>query len=370
MGGGNFFFAGGGTGGHIYPGLSVAERIVEHDDTAKIHFVCSQRRIDLDILGTSGFEMIPLAAKGLSLRPGKLIEFGISQIASYRRAKEIFSGLSNAVVVGIGGFVAAPVCLAASKLGLPVVLINVDIVPGRANRMIGRFADEIFVQFDKTIKEFKKVRGKISVVGCPLRLGFSEPRPDRAIEKLGLDREKKILLVTGASSGAQNINRAVCSLLDTISSYADDWQIVHLTGTVNLAWVEDKYAGVKISHKVVGYFDEMADLLGAADLVIGRSGAVSVAEYAAAGVASICMPYPHHKDRHQYFNAEVLVNAGAAVVVDDLPDEKERAELLWEQLEELLKDDAKRIEMSDNCKTVSRVDAASEIADNILSRIS
>ena len=370
MSGGNIFFAGGGTGGHIYPGLSVAERIVEHDDTAKIHFVCSQRQIDLDILGTSGFEMIPLAAKGLSLRPGKLFEFGVSQIASYRRAKEIFSEVSNAVVIGIGGFVAAPVCLAASKLGLPVVLINVDIVPGRANRLIGRFADEIFVGFEETIKEFKKVRGKISVVGCPLRLGFSEPRPDKAMDKLGLDREKKILLVTGASSGAQSINTSVCSLLDKIDAYAKDWQIVHLTGNANLAVVEERYVQAGIAHKVVGYFDEMSDLLVAADLVIGRSGAVSVAEYAAAGVASICMPYPHHKDRHQYLNAEILVDAGAAVVVDDLPDEKERAAWLWEQLEKLLKDDAKRGEMADNCKAVARVDAAGVIAERILNRIS
>jgi UDP-N-acetylglucosamine--N-acetylmuramyl-(pentapeptide) pyrophosphoryl-undecaprenol N-acetylglucosamine transferase len=198
-------------------------------------------------------------------------------------------------------------------------------------------------------------------------MGFSEPRPDRAIDKLGLDSKKKILLVTGASSGSQSINTAVCSLLDNISAYADDWQIVHLTGTVNLAAVEEKYSQAGIAHKVIGYFDEMADLLSAADLVIGRSGAVSVAEYAAAGVASICMPYPHHKDRHQYFNAEVLVNAGAAVVVDDLPEEKDRSECLWEQLEELIKDDAKRSEMSDNCKAVAQIDAASVIAERVLS---
>ena len=107
-------------------------------------------------------------------------------------------------------------------------------------------------------------------------------------------------------------------------------------------------------------------LLAAADLVVGRSGAVSVAEYAAAGVPSICMPYPYHKDKHQYLNAGKLVEAGAAVMVDDLPDEKDRAEWLWEELGELMKDDAKRKEMRDKCAAVARKDAAGKIAERLL----
>jgi UDP-N-acetylglucosamine--N-acetylmuramyl-(pentapeptide) pyrophosphoryl-undecaprenol N-acetylglucosamine transferase len=111
----------------------------------------------------------------------------------------------------------------------------------------------------------------------------------------------------------------------------------------------------------------MADLLAAADLVIGRSGAVSVAEYAAAAVPSICMPYPYHKDRHQYLNAGKLVEAGAGIVVDDLPDTTERAEWLWEELEQLLKDGAKREEMKKNCAAIANVNAASKIAERVLS---
>jgi len=186
------------------------------------------------------------------------------------------------------------------------------------------------------------------------------------MEKLGLDREKKILLVTGASSGALSINEAVCSLLGKLGGFADSWQIVHLTGRIHLETVKIEYRTARISAKVIAYFDDMADMLAAADLVIGRSGAVSVAEYAAAGCPAVCMPYPHHKDMHQYLNAGRLVEAGAAVIVDDVPDERDRAEWLWEELEPLLKDDAKTAEMQKACKAIAKTDAAGEIAERLI----
>jgi UDP-N-acetylglucosamine--N-acetylmuramyl-(pentapeptide) pyrophosphoryl-undecaprenol N-acetylglucosamine transferase len=148
--------------------------------------------------------------------------------------------------------------------------------------------------------------------------------------------------------------------------FADDWQIVHLTGTANYDKVRQKYAEAKIGHKVLNYFDDMPNLLAASDLVVGRSGAVSVAEYAAASVPSICMPYPYHKDRHQYFNASKLVETGAAVIVDDLQDEKERQGWLWEELEVLMKDEKKREEMRQSCKLITRLDASLKIAENLI----
>jgi UDP-N-acetylglucosamine--N-acetylmuramyl-(pentapeptide) pyrophosphoryl-undecaprenol N-acetylglucosamine transferase len=366
MVGRSFFFAGGGTGGHIYPAVAVADEILRLDHEAKIHFFCSSREIDSRILSRTPYSFSELPAKGLSMRPRALIEFCRALHKSYRIAKETLATSRNPVVVGIGGFVAAPVCFAAHRLKLPVALINVDILPGRANKVIGRLADEIFVQFADTAECFRKSKARVRVVGCPLRASFAQPQPDPAIDELALDKNKRILLITGASSGAENINRAVCTLLDKLGVFADTWQIVHLTGLPNLERVRQAYDGAKIAHKVVGYYNEMANLLSAADLVIGRSGAVSVAEYAAAGVPSICMPYPYHKDRHQYFNAGKLVEAGAAVVVDDLPDEKDRAEWLWEELEELMRDDEKRGEMRENCKAVAKLDAAAVIAEKLL----
>jgi UDP-N-acetylglucosamine--N-acetylmuramyl-(pentapeptide) pyrophosphoryl-undecaprenol N-acetylglucosamine transferase len=367
MGGRRFFFAGGGTGGHIYPAIAIAERIVSLERGAKVHFFCSSRNIDSQILSQTGFEYTPLPTCSFSIRPGKLIGFCTSFIDSFRIAKRAFVENKNAVVIGIGGFVSAPVCLAAHKLKVPIVLLNVDIVPGRANKIIARWADEIFVQFEDTKQYFAKRGAKVHVVGCPLRIGFDNPEPEKAIEQLGLERGKKILLITGASSGSENINEAICSLLEKLDGFADGWQIVHLTGQANFEDVQKRYVGVKISHKVLDYFDDMPNLLSAADLVVGRSGAVSVAEYAAANAPTICIPYPYHKDRHQYLNAGKLVEAGAAVIVDDSKQKDEgMSQRLWAVLEELMKNEGKRKQMAENCKKVSNTKAASEIAEQLL----
>lgn len=362
----SFFFAGGGTGGHIYPALAVAEQIVERRPETRIHFLCSTRPVDERILGSTGFHHTPLPATGLYFDPKRLLRFGLTFRQSYRQARCILGGVGKVVVVGAGGFVAAPVCLAGHKLGVPVALINIDIVSGRANRLSVRWADEVFVQFEEAARQFEDRCTRINVVGCPLRSGFLRPQRQRAIDDLDLEPDKKVLLVTGASSGSAGINEAVGLLLSRLDRFADTWQIVHLTGLDNYQAVSARYEGARIAYKVLDYHDGMADLLAATDLVIGRSGAVSVAEYAAAGVPSICLPYPYHRDRHQYLNASKLVEAGAAVIVEDVPDSQDRAERLWEKLEGLMADDDRRRQMAAACRQVARPHAAGDIAERLL----
>jgi UDP-N-acetylglucosamine--N-acetylmuramyl-(pentapeptide) pyrophosphoryl-undecaprenol N-acetylglucosamine transferase len=237
------------------------------------------------------------------------------------------------------------------------------------------------VQFEDTRRYFAKNGAKVDVVGCPLRIGFDNPEPEKVIEQLGLERQKKTLLITGASSGSENINGAICSLLEKLDSFTDDWQIVHLTGRAlasaagagraNFEDVQKRYIGAKISHKVVDYFDDMPNLLSAADLVVGRSGAVSVAEYAAVGVPSICIPYPYHRDKHQYLNAKKLVEAGAGVIVKDSRRRKDQdlGQRLWAELEELMKNEEKRKKMAESCKAVANKQAASQIAERLLQNL-
>ncbi|MFA5238892.1 MAG: undecaprenyldiphospho-muramoylpentapeptide beta-N-acetylglucosaminyltransferase [Phycisphaerae bacterium] len=366
MSGRSFFFAGGGTGGHIYPAIAVAERMVKLEPEAKVRFFCSNRSIDLRILAKTDFVHASLPVHKFSLKPVELIKFCTSFLESFRIAKRAFIENKDSVVIGVGGFVSAPVCLAARRLKIPIVLLNVDIVPGRANKIIARWADKIFVQFEDTKKCFAKRKAKVNVFGCPLRSDFDNPQPEKAIEQLSLERQKKILLITGASSGSESINTAICSLLEKLEAFADDWQIVHLTGRVNFENVRKGYVGAKIGHNVVDYFDDMPDLLSAADLVVGRSGAVSVAEYAAAGVPSICIPYPYHRDKHQYLNAGKLVQAGAAVIVDDQHKKKDMGGRLWAELEELMKNDEKRNKMAESCKAISNKRAASQITEQLL----
>ncbi|MDI6449799.1 UDP-N-acetylglucosamine--N-acetylmuramyl-(pentapeptide) pyrophosphoryl-undecaprenol N-acetylglucosamine transferase [Anaerobaca lacustris] len=362
----SFFFAGGGTGGHIYPALAVAEQIVEHRPDARIHFLCSTRAVDARILDGTTFPYTALPATGLYFDPRRFVAFCRTFRQSYRLARHLIADSPRPVIIGAGGFVAAPVCMAGHRLGVPVVLVNVDLLPGRANRLSARWADEIFVQFEESTRTFGARRATVTAIGCPLRKGFAQPDRRRAIEALDLDADKKTLLITGASSGATRINEAICMLLAKLDAFAETWQIVHLTGLDHHEQVASRYEGVRIRHKVVSYYDQMPDLLATADLLVGRSGAVSVAEYAVAGAPSICMPYPHHKDRHQYRNAGKLVEVGAAVIVDDVSDPDDRADWLWEELQPLMADDAVRRQMADACKLIARPHAAADIAQRLI----
>lgn len=363
----HYFFAGGGTGGHIYPALAIAEQLRTRCPDADITFFCSTRRIDSHILSGSGFEFIPLPGSGVSLRPDKLFSFCVSLLGSYCIAKKaITSAGSSAIVIGTGGFVAAPVILAAHRLKVPIALLNVDIVPGRANKLLARFAGQIFVQFAETAECFAGTKARVTVTGCPLRQGFRHPDRSVAIADLGLDENKKTLLITGASSGSTNINSAVCSVLPCLAEFVEDWQIVHLAGKANYEKVRAECGDAKIAYKLLDYYDDMPNLLAAADLVIGRAGAVSVAEYAAAGVPAICLPYPYHADKHQYLNAEKLVEAGGAVVVNDLPDTERTAKELAKVLLNIMKDDEKRGEMAHTAATLANLNAAEEIAESLV----
>ncbi len=360
------FFAGGGTGGHIYPGIAVAEKLRELQPDIGIHFLCSDRIIDADILNSSKFRYTAMPAREFYLNPKGFFRFFMGFKTTEKKAKRIISEAENPTVVGIGGFVAAPVCRAGLKTGAKVKLINVDIIPGKANKLAARWADEIFVQFEDTKQYSKTKRHKVTVTGCPLRKDFRKTEPKKIKDNLGLDKNKKTLLVTGASSGAKSINEAIIENLNNLEKFSDTWQIIHLTGRSNYNEVTKAYKNTNISHKIIDYYEKMADLLAATDLVIGRSGAVSVAEYAAANVPAICMPYPHHKDMHQYLNAEKLVLDGAAVMVDDLLDLTDRSEWLWEELQTLMADEEKLKDMRNAEKKAFKNNASDKIAEKII----
>jgi UDP-N-acetylglucosamine--N-acetylmuramyl-(pentapeptide) pyrophosphoryl-undecaprenol N-acetylglucosamine transferase len=271
------------------------------------------------------------------------------------------------IVFSVGGFVSASAVFAAKDFKIPVAMLNIDAVPGKANKLLAHRARDIFVQFEKTAPYFGRNRRKVTTTGCPLRSGFFNPDPQAVITALSLSPKKKILLVTGASGGATNINNVIGYLLDRLAAFADDWQIVHLAGIAHFDAVRTFYRQAKINHRILDYFDDMPNLLAAADLVIGRAGAMSVAEFAASGTPAICLPYPYHNDRHQKLNAQYLQDAGCGVIVDDLCDTERTATLLWPVLCELMSSDERLRQMRANCGKIVRPDAAAQIAAKLLS---
>lgn len=363
-----FYFAGGGTGGHIYPALAVAAELTRQQPQAESVFFCSSRAVDARVLANAGYEFFPLPAEGFSPHPVKALRFGAQFLKSYYFAKQILLGVRDeAVVVGTGGFVSAPVILAARSLKIPVCILNVDYVPGKANKLLSRCARTVFTQYDQTTAYFKNGQDKVVVTGCPLRTSFAAPNADRARQTLGLDPDKKVLLITGASSGSLSINQAMLALLDDLTPFAADWQVVHLTGQTHYQAVTQAAENAPIAYHTADYYDEMADLYAAADIIVGRSGAVSVAEYAAAGRPAVCLPYPYHKDKHQTLNASPLVDAGGAILVEDtIGDTQATAAALLAILRELMADAARRQQMANAARTVARPDAAKQIAKHLL----
>ncbi len=361
----HYFFAGGGTGGHIYPALAVAEQVTKKNDGSSILFFCSGRDIDARILSKSGYEFLPLPAVGLSLHPIRLLQFCLQLVKSYYFVKHVLMPFRrNAVVIGTGGFVSAPVVFAAKALKIPVYLINVDSVPGKANRVLARYAKKVFVQFEQSAAFFPN--RPVEVTGCPLRADFQNPSRHKAFSDLALEEGKKVLLVTGASSGASNINDAMLSILPELSVFADDWQVVHLTGVLHIDEVQRAIKGLDITYHAVDYYDDMPSLLAAADVVVGRAGAVSIAEFAAAGKPAVCLPYPYHKDKHQTKNAQILVDAGAAIIVNDTIDSPaQTASDLLAVLKDLMSDESKRIAMAACARDIARNAAAERIIDAI-----
>jgi UDP-N-acetylglucosamine--N-acetylmuramyl-(pentapeptide) pyrophosphoryl-undecaprenol N-acetylglucosamine transferase len=358
----HYFFAGGGTGGHIYPATAVAAAIRKQDPAAAIHFFCSSRAIDAKILKEEGYDFTPLPAMPFSARPDRFLKFVAMYFKSVGQTKGIMGGKRPAVMVGIGGFASAPAVMAAKKLGVPVAVLNVDIVPGKANKVMARKARKVFVQWEDTAKYLGGTSAEIVACGCPLRGGFGQADREMVLKKLGLDTGKKTLLITGGSSGAQNVNRAVGACVSKMAKFASEWQVVHITGP-GIADVQKAYEGARIANKVLEYYHQMPELMSSVDIVVGRAGAVSVAEYAAAGVPAVMLPYPYHKDQHQRLNGQKLVDADGGVLVEDRPDEPARtAEEVWEWLEILMADGRKLARMAAGAKSMARPQAAAEIA--------
>jgi UDP-N-acetylglucosamine--N-acetylmuramyl-(pentapeptide) pyrophosphoryl-undecaprenol N-acetylglucosamine transferase len=424
-----FVFAGGGTGGHLFPALSVVEWL-RTGDAVDVSFFCTQRPIDRDILGAAGVEALPLSVRPLPSRPWRWPAFLWHWRRSVGRCMAAFRHRRPGVVVGAGGYASGPPVHAALKLKIPTFLLNPDAVPGQANKHLARrkALSGIFAQWPITLKHFPS-GAPVAVCGCPVRAAFLECRPDArpfspvadrynaespgealvphrfvrpemqvglpdqrtARESFGLRPDVHMLLVTGASQGARTVNEAMMRLGGAVAKAG--WQVLHLSGAADRERVEQAYSqadgsqrspaaapqtradmsaqprgpapprpGATGPHVVLPFVDRMAEAMVASDLILSRAGASSLAEILAVGRPCILLPYPFHRDRHQWHNGQVLVDAGAAVMLEDRRDATATAAELEPILTELMTDHARRERMAQAARALGRPGAARQIA--------
>ncbi|QPJ60672.1 MAG: undecaprenyldiphospho-muramoylpentapeptide beta-N-acetylglucosaminyltransferase [Candidatus Nitronauta litoralis] len=319
--------AGGGTGGHLYPGIALARKLMEHD--MEITFIGTERGIESRVLPKEGFPLKTIASAGLVGKRGmsrivSLVKLpvGVLQAMGY------LAGNRPALVVGVGGYVSGPAVFAASLLGIPTLIHEQNAYPGVTNRMLGKLAKRVCISFEEAKQFFPK--RKVVLTGNMIRKTFSEasePQPRDAGEKLNV-------LILGGSQGASSINKAMTEALQHLDEYKERIQLVHQTGENDLEKVKSEYQKQNWRAEVAPFLFDMEERYQKADLVIARAGATTLSEVTALGKPSILIPFPFATHNHQERNARVLEAADAGVVLLDREvDGKKIAELVIDALE-------------------------------------
>ncbi len=348
--------AGGGTGGHLYPGIAVARELLRRSPESVVTFAGTARGIESRVLPREGFALDLLRRAGLkgtsiAARLGGASLLPLSGVDAWR----IVSRRSPEVVIGVGGFSSGPVVLVAALRGIPTMLLEQNAVPGVTNRALARVVQAAAVTFEPTAAYFGR-RG--FVAGNPVRpefLALGAP----AVRTAGPPR----ILIFGGSQGAHAINVAMVEAAPRLAARPGRMEITHQTGQRDLGLVRDGYRRAGLEARVEPFLYAMDREMTAADLVVCRAGATTIAELTAAGRPAVCIPLPTAADDHQRRNAEVLAAAGAAELIEqkDLTGER-----LASTIAALAEDEARRVAMAAAARRLARPDAARVIVERII----
>ncbi len=343
--------AGGGTGGHLFPAVALGEEIKRESPDSDVLHVGTINGLEATWLPQSGlkYELFPvrgLRGKDPLTRLRAIGEF----IAAARRARALLKSFDADLVVSAGGYASAPMAMAAIISRVPLVLMEQNTRPGLSNRMLWRFARKICVGFADAAPFFDPSR--VVVTGNPVRLRFV-PGP---LQKTSVPLQ---ILVLGGSSGAHRLNLGVINALKILGKAVIKFKVTHQTGDADVRLVTDGYRDFDGDATVVPFIQDMADALERADLVVARSGAMTVSEIALAGRAAVFVPYPFHRDRQQELNARVIERLGGALIIND---DNSLGENLAATLRQLLAEPSRLIEMGRKAHGAAHPDAAARIA--------
>ena len=364
---------GGGTGGHVNPALAIANTIKQNDPSAEIAYVGTKRGIETKLVPRAGYPMYYVEVQGIrrSLSP-KNLKAAYLALTSPRKARAIIEEFKPDIVIGTGGYVCWPVMKAAADMGIPTALHESNAIAGIAVKMLQKNVDRIYLNFEKTGETLTCPREKLLKVGNPVMGGFSSLTREEAREKLGIpEKYKYVILSYAGSMGAEKVNDAVLALMREFTSKHPEVYHIHATGSIELELCTsqfkemglDKFENIELSE----YIYDMPTKMAAADLTINRAGAMTVSELAITGKASIFIPSPNVAENHQYKNARVLYDAGAAKLFEE-SELTDGAKSLIREVEYLLSEDGDkaRAEMGEKIKQFAVPDSNKIIYKDLL----
>lgn len=347
---------GGGTGGHIYPGLALARYAVARDSSSEVLFVGSEKGLESEIVPAAGFPLVTIPGRGFQRNFRQLGLFARELGRGLKQAGRILKDFQPQVVLGTGGYVSAPLVLSALLKRYPLVLHEQNALPGMLNRHMAPFAARVCLSFADTASKLSS-SARTVFTGNPRASEVSSLDREESCRYFGLDPEQKNLLIYGGSRGALKINEVVTAYLKE-KLLPEEVGLIYITGSIYYQSVIEQLGGIKERIKLYPYLAEMPKALAAADLAITRSGATTLAELTALGLPALLIPSPNVVDNHQYYNARLLSDAGSAIIIE----EKyfNQASLL-ENINKLLKQPALLKTMSENSKKLSVPDAVERL---------
>jgi len=355
---------GGGTGGHIYPALAIAKGLLERDAETQILYVGTRDGMEARLAPEAGIEFAGISGKGLTrhLSLDTIKVFG-SSVKALWETKKLLRQFHPDLVVGTGGYVSGPVVLTAALFNIPTLLHEQNAFPGITNRILARVVRRVMVTFPESIERFG-VKKKVELVGLPVRPEIGHVSREVGAKHFKLRPDRLTLLVTGGSRGARTLNRAMIGVLEQLARRSDI-QVIWATGKATYAETIEGFKSRGISWerpewRILEYLKDMPEALACADLYIGRAGAASLAELMVAGIPSLLIPYPYAAENHQEYNAQALVQAGAAQIIRDSELEGER---LWKEVEGLISQPALLAQMGAASQALAQPQALAKIVD-------
>lgn len=356
--------SGGGTGGHIFPALSIADAIRRKHPTAKILFVGANNRMEMQRVPDAGYDIVGLPIAGFDRKNlFRNIKVLWLILKSQRMAKKIIKDFAPQVAVGVGGYASGPTLKMAASMNIPTLIQEQNSYAGVTNKILAKKAKMICVAYDNMSRFFP--HEKIKLTGNPVRKSLIDMRSNHieAIERMGLDTDKKCVLIVGGSLGARSINESIMAQIELIRNNPDI-QFVWQTGKLYFEEMKTRVAqaGAPANLTVTDFVTNMADALSAADLVVSRAGAGSISEFALLGKAVILVPSPNVSEDHQTKNAMALVDKGAAIYVADA---KAKDELVAKAIA-TVKDSALLASLEENIEKMGKPNAAEDIAEEVM----